>query len=161
MATGASSCRPIRGCCGGGRTFAFFLGGWPCSGGGEKRVPSARWHCSVTDTYPAAVITGIRARVSSPANNRHTASKQGTYSYPSWRLGSGTCLADPKWARRASRTAVVVMVSWREAGGGAHARLGGGGGGGAGLRMPPARGPSRPGPGAGASMGPAGGPGLG
>ena len=31
--------------------------------GGEKRVPSARCDRSVADTYPAAVITGIKARV--------------------------------------------------------------------------------------------------
>ena len=82
MATGANGCRCIRGCCAGGCTFAFFLGGRPFSGGGEKRVPSARGDRMVTDTYPAAVITGIGARVWFPANARHTASKQGTYSYP-------------------------------------------------------------------------------
>ena len=74
-------------------------------------MSSAGCDLSLTDTYPAPVITGIRARVWSPANARHTASKQGTYSYPRRRLSTGTCLADSKWARRASRTAVVVMVS--------------------------------------------------
>ena len=72
---------------------------------------------------------------------------------------------DPQWARRASLTAEVVMVSglkpetsmvsWREAG--EPMRVSGGGGG----RTPPAKGPSRLGLGAGASMGLIEGRGLG
>ena len=136
MATRGGGCRPIWGCGGGGCTFAFFLGSWPCSGRGKKRVPSARCDRSGADTYPAAVITGIRARVWSPANARHTASKQVTYLFPCRRLSCGKNLVDPKWARRAPLTAEVVMVfglrpetsmvSWREAGG-PHPCLGGGG----------------------------------
>ena len=72
----------------------FLLGGLALlERGGEKRVPSARCDHSVTDTYLAAVMTGIRARVWSPANARHTASKEGTYFYARWRLSSRTCRA--------------------------------------------------------------------
>ena len=167
---GAVCGRPGGGSCRGGCTLAFFLGGWPCSGGEERRVPSARCDRSVTDTHPAAVMTGIRARVWSPATARHTASKQGMYSYPRSRLSSGICRVDPRWARRASRTAAVVIVSglgletstvsWREAGEPIRVS-GGGGGGGAGPRPSPARETWRPGPGAGAPTGLAGVCGLG
>ena len=74
-------------------------------------MPLARCDRSVADTYPAAVITGIKARFWSPAHADHTALKQVTYSYPRWRLSCVTNLLDPKWARRASLTAEVVMVS--------------------------------------------------
>ena len=146
MAAGAGGCRPIWGCSGGDCTLAFLLGGWPCSGGGEKRKPSAPCDLSAAGTYPAAVSTGMRARVWSPANARRTASKHGTYSYPCWRPCCGTNLVDPKWALRASLTAAVIMVSglrpetsmiyWR---GSPSVSRGGGG------RMPPAGGRLRPG----------------
>ena len=75
-ATGAGCCCTTGGCWGGCCTFTFFLGGWPDSGGKVKRVPSVWWERSVTDSDPAAVITGISARVWSPVNECHTASKQ-------------------------------------------------------------------------------------
>ena len=138
MAAKAGGCRPIWGCGGVGLTLAFFSGGWPCSGGGEKREPSARCDRNVAGTYRAAVITGIRGHVSSPANARHTASEQGTFSYPRGSLCRGTNLAVPKWALRASLTAAVVMVygfkpetsmiHWQEARELIRASGGGGGG---------------------------------
>ena len=60
MAARAGGCRPMWGCGGGGCTFAFFLGGWPCSRGEEEREPSAPCDRSVADTYPFA--TGKTSR---------------------------------------------------------------------------------------------------
>ena len=126
MVAWATGCRPTEGCCSGNSIFVSFLGGGPYSGGREKREPSARWDCSVADMHPAAVITGISVRVWSPANARHTASKQGTYLYPCRRLRCRMNLVAPRWAHKASLTAVVVMVcglrpetsmtNWRKAG---------------------------------------------
>ena len=86
--------------------------------------------------HPAAVIIGITARVWSPGNVRHTASKEETYSYPQWKLCYRTNLVDPKWALTASLTGAVLMVSvmrpetsminWLEAGGQSVPRGGGG-----------------------------------
>ena len=78
MAAGAGSCLPIWGWAGGGCTLLFFLGGWPCSGGREKRMPSARCDRNISNTCLAARITDIRAPVWSPASVRHTASKHET-----------------------------------------------------------------------------------
>ena len=50
MAARAGGCHPVEGCGGGGCTFAFFLGGWPSLGGGEKREPSARCYRSIAGT---------------------------------------------------------------------------------------------------------------
>ena len=127
MAAGAGGCRPIWGCGGGGCTFAFFLGGWPCSGGGEKRERSAQCDRSVAGTYRAAVITGLRARAWSPANACHAASKQGTYSYPRRRLCCGTNLVD-RSGRHGLRTETGDLDDQLVGGGGAHPCLGGGGG---------------------------------
>ena len=114
MATGAGVCRPICDCSGGGCTFAFFLGGWPCSGGGEKRVPSAR-------------CDHRRGHVPCRRHHRHQGASLVPRKRPPHCLEAGVILVAALEAeQRASLTAEVFMVSglrpetsmvsWREAG---------------------------------------------
>ena len=138
MAARAGGCRPIWACGGVGCTVAFFLGGWPCSGSEEKRVPSARCDRSVADTYPAAIITGIGVRVWSPAHAHATLSLSRGCTHTRAGGCAGRTWWTPKWALRASLTTAVVMVSGlrpetsminsREAGEPIRASWGGGGG---------------------------------
>ena len=61
---GLSAAGPAGAPAGAAALVLFSWGASPARAGGEKRVPSAR---SVTDTYPTAIMTGIRARVWSPS----------------------------------------------------------------------------------------------
>ena len=137
MAARAGGCRPIWACGGVGCTVAFFLGGWPCSGSEEKRVPSARCDRSVADTYRAAIITGIGVRVWSPAHAHATLSLSRGCTHTRAGGCAGRTWWTPKWALRASLTTAVVVVSGlrpgtsminsREAGEPIRASWGGGG----------------------------------